>query len=233
MKKVIKYTVAAVVIGLLLYYSIYFENLENVREQQRRGAFNATEYARDLWDNRLPGILEKAVDVKKLIELFNTDMAAAVKEYGKTPGVSSVYAYLLKGRGQILSVTGDGIQISIGEPQTNPDIFIETGLYISGNAVRDASGLIDVSDFSDTMKFNEISAEINKIIVKEVIKPFLEQTPAVGSKVVFWGATQVAQDATEEHLFGQLVGGADQTKEFKLVRVVPVRLELEISKAMQ
>jgi predicted lipoprotein len=227
MRKVYKYTIAAAIISVVAYFSVYIENLEEVKARQRAVTFNAAEYAGDFWDNQLSGILEKAVDAKKLIELFNADMASAVKEYGKAPGVSSVYAYLLKGRGQILSVTGDGLQISVKEPQMNPDIFIETGSYIPGNAVRDASGLIDVSDFTDTMKFNEISVEINKIIVKEVIKPFLEQTPAVGSKVFFWGATQVARDATEETPFGQLLGGSAEGKEFHLVRAVPIRLELE------
>ena len=224
---------AAVIIGLLLYCSVSFENLEDIREQRRRAVFNAAEYARDFWDNQLFGTYEKAVDVSTLIDLFNTDMATAVKKYGKAPGVSSVYAYLLKGQGHILSINEDGLQVSVREPQTNPDIFIETGSYIPGNAVRDASGLIDVSDFTDTMKFNEISAEINKIIVKEVIKPALEQTPTVGSKVIFWGATQVAQDATEEHLFGQLVERTNQAKEFHLARVIPIKLEPGIIETTQ
>ncbi len=227
MKKVYKYTIAAAIISVAVYFSIYIEDLEEVRARQRAVIFNAAEYARDFWDNQLFGLFEKAVDVEKMIKLFNTDMATAVKEYGKAPGVSSVYAYLLKGQGDILSITEEGLQVSVREPQMNPDIFIETGSYIPGNAVRDASGLIDVSDFTDTMKFNEISAEINKIIVKEVIKPFLEESPVVGGKVVFWGATQVARDAAEETPFGQVVGDGAEGKEFRFVRVVPIRLELE------
>jgi len=227
MKKVYKYILAAAIISFLVYNSIFFENLKDVKEQQQRGTFNAAQYARDFWDSQLIGVLDKAVDAKELIELFNTDMATAVKEYGKTPGVSSVYAYLLKGQGQILSVTGDGLQVSVGEPQMNPDIFIETGSYIPGNAVRDASGLIDVSEFSDTMKFNEIGSEINKIVVKEVIRPFLDKNPRAGQTVRFFGATQVAQDAAEEIPFGQLTNGTTETKDFQLVRIVPIRLELK------
>jgi hypothetical protein len=63
------------------------------------------------------------------------------------------------------------------------------------------------------MKFNEISGEINKIIVKKVIQPFLDKKPKVGNTISFLGATQVAQDATEE-------------KELQLIEVVPIRLEL-------
>jgi predicted lipoprotein len=227
MKKVCKYAAAAAIIIFLLYHSIYFENLENIREQRRRETFNAAEYARDFWDNQLFSVLDKAVDVKELIELFNTNMNEAIRKYGKAPGVSRTYAYLIKGNGEILKIGKDFLEVSIREPRTNPDIRISSGFYIPGNAVRDASGLIDVSEFSDTMKFNEISSEINKIVVKEVIMPFLEKKPKVGNTIRFFGATQVAQDATEENLFGQLVSEANKTKEFQLVRIVPIRFELE------
>ena len=227
MKKFCKYTVAAVIIGLLLYHSLYFENLQKVKERQRRQAFNAAEYARDFWDNQLPAVLDSALDAGELIELFNTDMARAVKEYGKAPGVSRVYAYLLKGRGRIVAAGQEGLKVSVREPQSSPDVLIATGFYIPGNAVRDASGLIDVSEFSNTMKFNEISGEINKIAVKEVIRPFLDRNPAAGMTVVFSGATQVAQDATQEHLFGESLSDAANAKESQLLTVVPIRLTLE------
>ena len=214
MKKVCKYSLSAAILVFLLSQSVYFEGLKAVREQRRREAFNAAEYAGDLWLNQLPSVLDEAVDVQELIELFNTNMGQAIERYGKTPGVSRVYAYLLKGEGTILSIDRDGLKVSVKEPQTNPDVVIETGSYIPGNAVRDASGLIDVSKFSDTMKFNEIGSEINKIIVRDVIRPLPDKKPAVGGTIKFFGATQVAQDAAEENLL-------------QLVRVIPIRLELE------
>jgi predicted lipoprotein len=214
MKKVCKYSLSAAILVFLLSQSVYFEDLKAVREQRRREAFNAAEYAGDLWLNQLPAALDKAVDVKELIELFNTNMSQAIERYGKAPGVSRVYAYLLKGEGTILSIDSDGLKVSVKEPQTNPDVVIETGFYIPGNAVRDASGLIDVSKFSDTMKFNEIGSEINKIIIRDVIRPLPDKKPAVGGTIKFFGATQVAQDAAQENPL-QLVG------------VIPIRLELE------
>jgi hypothetical protein len=63
------------------------------------------------------------------------------------------------------------------------------------------------------MKFNEISSEINKIVVKEVISPSLDKNPQEGDIIRFFGATQVSQDA--------------EVKEFQLIEVVPIRLELE------
>jgi len=226
MKKALKYTVAVAIAAFLLYSGVYFEDLSKVRQIRQQKVFDPSRYARDFWDNQLIGILDRAVDAEELIELFNTNMAEAVKRYGKAPGVSRVYAYLLTGEGKIIAVGEDGFQVSVREPADNPDLFIATGLYIPGNAVRDASGLVDVSTFSDTMKFNEISGEINKIVVKEVIKPFMDQGPKVPMTVKFYGATQVAQDATGEHLFGELIENDGSEKEFQLVTIVPIRLEL-------
>jgi len=214
MKKACKYTLAAAVLVFLLSQSVYLKDLAEVREQRRREAFNAAQYAGDFWLNQLPGALDNAVDITELIGLFEADMAQAIERYGKAPGVSRVYAYLLKGEGTIVSVEDDALKVSVGTPHTNPDVVIETGFYIPGNAVRDASGLVDVSSFSDTMKFNEIGGEINKIIVEEVIRPFLAEKPAAGRTVRFFGATQVAQDAVEED-------------SLQVIRIVPVRLELE------
>jgi len=209
-----KYILIVAVIAFLLYRGTYFKNLQDVRQQRQREAFNAAEYARDFWDNQLLGVLDNAVDVKELIKLFNTDMAQAIERYGKAPGVSRVYSYLLKGEGTILEVNESGFKVSVEEPHTNPDVLIEAGSYIPGNAVRDASDLIDVSKFSDTIKFNEISGEINKIVVKDVIEPFLDKGPGMGRTVKFFGATQVAQDAAEE-------------KKLELIKIIPIRLQLE------
>jgi len=227
MKKVYKYTIAAVIISVVGYFCVSFEKLEEIKERQRRETFNAAEYVRDFWNNRLNSCLDKAVDAEKLIEMFNTNMAEAVEKYGRTPGVSRVYAYLLKGEGKIRTIGEGFLEVSIREPLTKPDIRIISGLYIPGNAVRDASGLVNVSEFSDTMKFNEIGSEINKIVVKEVIRPFLDKNPQDGDTIGFVGATQVAQDVAEEIPFGQLLGNSIEGNEFHLVSVVPIRLELE------
>jgi predicted lipoprotein len=227
MKTVFKYIVAIVIVLTLAYYSVDIKNLEEVKEQQLRAKFNASQYARNFWDNRLNNILGQAIDVGELIKLFNTNMPEAVRSYGKAPGVSRVYAYLLKGQGKIVNIGKDFIDVSIAEPLSVADIRISTGNYIPGNAVRDASGLVDVSQFSDTMKFNEISGEINKIVVKEVITPFLEKNPKTGQSLIFFGSTQAAQDETEERMFGRPAGDDSKEKEFQLVKVVPIRLELE------
>jgi predicted lipoprotein len=214
------------VLLLLLGSSVEFRNLKAKRAEERADRFNPVQYARDFWDHRLDSVLDSAPRADRLIALFNGDMAAAVKK-GRTLGESRVHTYLLKGEGKIVSLNDDGLCVSVTSPEADPEILICAGSYISGNAVRDASGLIDVSTFSDTMKFNKISFEINKIVVREVIKPFLDKGPRVGMIVRFVGAAEVAEEATQEVPFGARQGDGESKPAYHLLKVVAIRLDLE------
>ena len=44
--------------------------------------------------------------------------------------------------------------------------------FIFGNAVRDATGLININEFKNTMDFNNVSAELNRIIREKVLPQF-------------------------------------------------------------
>jgi len=225
-RKNIFYIVSLAALMLLLGSSVEIRSLEAKRAEDRAEQFDPAQYARDFWDQRLDSVFAAALDIVPLMDLFNNDMEAAVSK-GTTLGQSRVHAYLLKGKGRIVSLGKDGLRVSVANPESSPEILISTGLYVSGNAVRDASGLVDVSTFSDTMKFNRISSEINKIVVQEIIKPFQDKRPAVGKTVQFVGAAEVAEDATEEIPFGGHRPGDASTPAYHLLKVVPIRLDLE------
>lgn len=225
-RKHLFYIVSLGALLLLLGSSVEFRSLEAKRAEERAERFDPAQYARDFWDQRLDSVLATALDAEPLIDLFNDDMGAAVSK-GRTLGRSRVHAYLLKGQGKILSLDKHGLCVSVASPESSPEVLISTGSYISGNAVRDASGLIDVSAFSDTMKFNRISSEINKIVVQEVIKPFQDKGPEMGRTVRFVGAAEVAEEATQEVPFGGRRDRGASTPAYHLLKVVPIRLNLE------
>jgi len=228
-RKHLLYVIGLAALALVLGSSLEFRRLDEKRAEERTARFSPAEYARDFWDNRLAAVLDHPQPADELIRLFNTDMEAAIAQ-GRTLGHSRVHAYLLAGSGRVTAVQKDGLLVSVLADDPNPEILLCTGAYISGNAVRDASGLVDVSAFSDTMKFNRISAEINRIVVQEVIAPFLERTPQVGMSVRFLGAAEVAEDATEKTPFGGRVGATHASPvqaSWHLLRVVPIRLEVE------
>jgi len=225
-RKHLLYIIGLAALVLMLGNSLEFRRLDEKRTEEQTARFSPAEYARDFWDNRLPAVLEHPQAADELIRLLNTDMKAAIAK-GRTLGQSRVHAYLLRGAGRIVAVEKDGLLVSALADDPNPEILLCTGAYIAGNAVRDASGLIDVSAFSDTMKFNRISAEINRIVVQEVITPFLGRTPQVGMSVRFIGAAEVAEDATEKTPFGGQGRPEEANSSWHLLRIVPIRLEVE------
>ncbi|MEJ2051067.1 MAG: DUF2291 domain-containing protein [Calditrichota bacterium] len=190
-----RYLVYALLAGFILYHSVYFEPLDQHQSRQNQGALQPAEFARDFWANRLLRNLDRAVSASKLLQLFKTDMGTAVQQYGHTLGISSTHSYLVQGQGRITAVGNTGVEVSIEAPSDSADIIIETR-DIFGNAVRDASGLLNVSDFKSTMEFNAISVEINKIIRQEVVPEILGQA-RVGRTIRFVGAAEVNEDNPE------------------------------------
>jgi predicted lipoprotein len=189
--KYIKYILGLLALGFMIYHSIYFESLEKVRHKEISTQFNAKAFATDFWESKLLKHLNNAVDVVILLELFSTNMPEAVNRYAHTLGVSSQHAYLIKGQGIIKSINSKGLLLSL-TAAPNHQLFIATS-EIFGNAVRDASGLLDVSDFPSTMEFNTISVEINQIVLSQVVPIILDQARE-GQIVEFIGAAEVNED---------------------------------------
>lgn len=197
MKQRYKHIFVILIFGLLVSRSCYFERLDKAKERTERKAFDPAEYARDFWDNKLMKNLDRAVDTQTLLELLNTDIKRARDKYGRTLGISSVCCFLLSGQGTVISMNEDGVFVSIKRPPSDPDIIIATS-YIFGNAIRDASGLVDADQFPNSRDFNNISEQINKIVTTWVIPPFLEKVKK-GINVEFVGAAEVSEDEPQIH----------------------------------
>ena len=207
--KRLKYILIALILIIAAYNSVYFEPLDETKSQANPDTFDPVLYAADFWNNRLMNSLSDAVDAATLLDLFETDMQQAVSTYGNTLGIASIHAYLIKGQGRILSKNDDGVVLSVRAPDRNPDILLQTD-YIYGNAIRDASGLIGVSQFSNTMDFNNISVEINKIVKEEVV-PAIREMAHVGRRVHFVGASEVSEDSPDLYPLS----------------VIPIRVEID------
>ena len=65
--------------------------------------------------------------------------------------------------------------------------------FIYGNAIRDASGLVDIKDFPNTMDLNNISEELNKMVRKTVLPPF-KAAVKKGDKVIVTGSIEIHKE---------------------------------------
>jgi predicted lipoprotein len=187
MRKGIKYFLWIAAILIVAYNAVYFRKLSDVNAGTAK-AFDAAAYANNYFYKQLPAAIAKAPDVDKLIEMIKTDTAATFKIYGHTLAIGTTRYFLVQGKGTIINADENGVEVST--PSGNSVLL--TTEYVYGNALRDASGLVDINKFSNTMDLNNISAEVDRLVRAKVlpaVKPQLKK----GSKILFSGAVGLNQ----------------------------------------
>lgn len=185
-KRALKYGIAGLAFLLLAYHSVYFKKLDAVRAERAAATFDPTAYARNFWDHKLIPNLSTAVSIDTLIAALNTDPEKAFDTWSHALGIGNLRYFLVRGKGTVTAVDEDDITLSLAGSDRR--LKIATG-FIFGNAVRDASGMVDINDFNNTMDFNSVSAEINKIIRSRVLPILRPARP--GNTVDFTSAIEL------------------------------------------
>jgi len=186
-----KVIILIVIVGVVAYNSVYFRKLDEHNASKTAKAFDAASYAKVFWETKLPQRLDSAVEVDLLRLKLAGNPDEAFAQYSHALGIGNLRYFLVKGAGTIEGIGADDVTVVLA---TGTRIRIATE-FIFGNAVRDASGQINVNEFVNTMDFNNVSAEINKIIRERVLPPF-KSTMKKGSVVNFTGAIEL----NKEHL---------------------------------
>lgn len=206
--KAVKYIIAIVVILVVAYNSVYFKKLDEVKASLTAKEFNAAQYAQTFWNSKLTPNLNKAIDITQLTAQLSGDAAKTFETYSHALGIGNLRYFLVKGTGEIVSVNEDDITVSLKPDAGRQTVTIATE-YIFGNAVRDATGLIDINEFSNTMDFNNVSAELNKII-REKVLPSFKSAVKKGDTIEFVGAIEL----NKEHL------------NLQKIEVVPIEIKI-------
>lgn len=170
--------------------------LEDRQAAQSQGKFDAATLVQNSWQEKLPAALAKATDAAEVLTALQADFTQASKKYGRTVGMDRVFFLLLRGSGKITAVDKDGVILTLDAAKDQPQIVIPTG-PLFGNAVRNATGLFDVNDFSNSEQFNAISTELNRRVETQIF-PELKAQAAVGKHIQFIGCAEV-RDRPDEH----------------------------------
>lgn len=192
--------VGVLALGVLLYFVPLFRvvPLKAAREHSAAADFNAAAYVDTFWKGSLLESTTRAVDAKELLVAFQADPVGAAKRYGHRLGLSGSSSYFVSGSGKIIAVEDDTISIALHDGGT-AEVVIETG-PVFGNAIRDGSGLLDVSNFPNAQDFNALSSEINRRVEEQVL-PSLKAHATVGATVRFVGGVELADsDGTPSSL---------------------------------
>ena len=154
--------------------------------------FDATAFSKKLWEEKLPARISSAVELTTFIKTAQANPADAFSKYTNALGIGNHRYALVKAEGVVTEVGEDDItlQIKIDDSLMTGKLATE---FIYGNAIRDASGLVDVKDFPNTMDLNNISEELNKMVRKTVLPPF-KTAVKKGDKVLVTGAIEIHKE---------------------------------------
>ena len=189
--------VGAIAAAFYIFPPFRVVSLEEAKRKTATEHFNPKEFSERFWNERLLKSLDHAVDAATLVAAIDQNPENAKRQYGRQLGLSSVYYYFAKGEGRIVAINHNEIVLELSGARSNTDLMLVTA-NVSGNAVRDATGLIDVNSFPNSREFNQIATELNQRVEATVLPPFRQQA-VVGATVMFVGCVQIEDEANDLH----------------------------------
>jgi len=189
MKKPVKYALASLVVIATLIFSFRIEKLDEYNATKNKSVYNAEEYATEIWENKIPAVIQDAPQILSVIEELKKDRQKAFEDFGRKLGISRTWYFMAKGKGMVDSVEEEYLWVNM-----DADIRIQLATsFIFGNAVRDASGVVDINDFINMTDFNNVSVSLNKLVKNEVVSE-LKNSAKTGMIIEFAGAFEINEE---------------------------------------
>lgn len=196
MRKYLKYILIVLLTALVGYKSVYIEKL-STRKKDVKEKFNAQEFTSALWNSSFTQRVDSAISMPILIKGISQSPEQAFEKFTNSLAVGNYRYALIKVEGTVQQVKDDDVIIktSIGDSTFSMVVATE---FIYGNAIRDASKLVQVRDFPNTNDLNAISEEMNKTVRLTVIPQF-KKTVKEGQHIEVVGAIEI----NKEHVHWQ------------------------------
>jgi len=158
-------------------------------EPETKAPQTAAAYVDSIWASKLvPAVMNAGVDARVLLD-------ARANYAGSC-------CFLVKGTGTVLAVDSSSrvglAMVDIAPFDRNPDLSIQIGPVLRGNALRDATGIVRFTDFVNQLQFADAGNEINDRVLKTVLAPVVKDIVA-GAAIRFAGALE-ARDKTSPAL---------------------------------
>ena len=207
MKKPIKYVLILLIIVLVGYKSVYIKKLSQLKNTSAEN-FDAVAFTQKLWDEKLPAELDSAIDLKDLISAIKANPNESFLKYTNALGIGNYRYGLVKVSGVASVINDDDIVLEVAQADTTMRLKLATE-YIYGNAIRDASKLVDIRDFTNTTDLNNVSEQLNKKVRNSILPQFKKQVKQ-GDRIEATGAIEF----NKEHI------------RFNDIELIPVRLKI-------
>src|SRR6185295_9781069 len=128
--------------------SIFIKKLSEVNNKVNE-KFDAIAFTKKLWDERLPLKLDSAIELTSLIHSIESNPAEAFAKYSNAMDIGNYRYSLVKVTGTVTDINENDMLLRVNNADSLMTVILATE-YIYGNAIRDASSLVDIKDFSNT-----------------------------------------------------------------------------------
>jgi predicted lipoprotein len=148
-------------------------------------------YIDSIWASKLlPTIMRSAVETHVLLDALTASPSGAQSRYGHCEANGPCY-FVVKGEGVVTSVDTHSrvglALVDIAPFDKRPDLSVQIGPVIRGTSLRDATGIIRFTDFTNQIQFADVGNELNNRVLKTVLAP-LDREKLKGRKISFVGA---------------------------------------------
>jgi predicted lipoprotein len=191
MKKYLKCAVYIIIIAFVCYNSIYFKKLDAVKNGVSKN-FDAVSFTNKLWQEKLPAEMNNAIELAAYVQQLQTNPAKAFDEHSNALAIGNYRYSLVKATATVLAINEDDMDVTIVNNGSTINAKLATE-FIYGNAIRDASRLVDVKDFTNSTDLNNISEAFNNKVKKEVL-PAFKSTVKKGSKIQLVAAVELNKE---------------------------------------
>lgn len=195
MKKILPALIVALIGLCCVFPPFRLHSLKATRATQVSQKFNATDFSRQFWTEKLLPASEKATELDQVLALVASSPAKVREQFGRTVGLGGSYFLFIRGSGRVVSASDDNIGLALKSEGDTAEIVVPLGL-VFGNAVRDGTGLLDSSSYPNAQEFNDISAALNSMVETNVL-PQLQQMAKIGKRIRFAGCAEVADEEAD------------------------------------
>jgi predicted lipoprotein len=162
-------------------------------ETETKAPATAAAYVDSIWSGKLvPAVMNAAVDARVLLDALAASPAEARTRYAGS------CCFMVKGAGTVLSLdTRSRVGLALLDVAPfdgKPDLSIQIGPVLRGNSLRDATGIVRFTDFTNQLQFADAGNEINDRVLKAVLSPVAKDI-AVDRTIHFVGTIE-ARDKT-------------------------------------
>ncbi len=200
MKKFSLYFILFLCFGLLAYNSVYFKKLSEMKKATEN-QLDAGVYAKNLWEGELQTSINSAIELPLLLKSINENADAAFEQNTHALAIGNYRYAMVKLKGKIIAVNENEVLVSVALPHADSLLTVAiTTEFVYGNAVRDASGLLDAKDFNNASDLNNIAEALNELVRKNIV-PEIRKTAKQNNTVEIIGAVQLNREHVAKEMF--------------------------------